>query len=144
MRDLRHFAIYLTIGSLVFALDAGSFVALMHAHVTLAPAATFSYLIGLCAHFTLNRMVNFRNFERSLQGQFRTYVVVVTFCYLITMVTIEGGVRLFHLTPFAAKVLAVVINIPTGFLAHRYLTFSGGIRAALERLQAHVSGRQAA
>jgi putative flippase GtrA len=134
MRNLRHGAMYAAIGSFVFVLDAGSFVLLMRAHVTLACAATLAYILGVCAHFTLNRTLNFRNFQRSLHGQIGTYLVVVGFCYCISLGVIEAGFRLLHLTPFIAKVVSVAVNIPIGYVGHRYLTFSGGIRAAFGRL----------
>lgn len=135
MRDLRHVAIYAAIGSFVFVLDAGTFVLLMRAHMTLARAVTLAYVLGVCAHFTLNRTLNFRNFERSLHGQMGTYLVVVGCCYCISMGVIEAGFRLFHLAPFVAKTISVAVNIPIGYVGHRYLTFRGGIRAALGRLR---------
>lgn len=144
MRDSKHLALYAAIGSFVFVLDTGSFQLLMNAHVTLAVAATFAYVFGVCAHFTLNRTLNFRNFERSLQGQLSTYLVIVACCYCISLGVIEAGFRLLHLTPLAAKVLSVAVNIPIGYVGHRYLTFSGGIRAAFAHFRSQYFEKRAA
>lgn len=144
MRDLRRFTIYIAIGSLVFALDTGTFALLMRAHMVLAVAATLSYMFGIGAHFSLNRVLNFRNFERSMHGQIKTYLVVAGFCYLVSLGVIEAGFRLFHLTPIAAKMLSIVLNIPIGYMGHRCFTFSGGIRASLRRFRAQAMEKRVA
>jgi putative flippase GtrA len=144
MRDLHHVAIYGAIGSFVFVLDTGSFQLLMNARFTLAVAATLAYIFGVCAHFTLNRTLNFRNFERSLHGQMGTYLVVVACCYCISLGVIEAGFRLFHLAPLVAKIVSVAVNIPIGYVGHRYLTFSGGIRAAIGRFRSQYFEKRVA
>jgi len=35
------------------------------------------------------------------------------------------------MTPLVGKLIAVAVNIPLGFLGHRYLTFGTGIKGAL-------------
>ncbi len=98
-------------------------------------ATTISYGLAVTAHFTLNKFLNFRNFERSTLSQFRTYGVVVVFLWIISMLLIEVGVRAFGLLPMQAKILAIAVNIPTGYVANRYLTFGGGIRGTWRRWQ---------
>jgi len=118
---------YLAIGGFVFCIDAGLFQLLMLAGVPLAVTTTVSYAIGVCVHFVLNRQLNFRNFERSALSQLRTYLVVVFASYLLTLLIIEVLFRLFAVPPLAGKIAAIVINIPFGFVCHRYLTFGNGL-----------------
>lgn len=132
---VRHFVVYLIIGAVVFVIDAGSFQLLVLARLVLPAAATASYLAGVLVHFTLNRWLNFRNFERGLHAQARTYAAIVFFQYLLTLAIIEGGVHLVNLSPLAAKIIAVAVNIPIGFIAHRYVTFAGGIVARFRSLR---------
>jgi putative flippase GtrA len=130
------FVRYVAIGGFVFAIDVGSFK-LMYAHgVVLAVATTLSYVLAVCTHFTLNRLYNFRNFDRTLWRQARTYAVVATFCWLVQLGVVEGLFRLVHLDATLAKAAGVIVNIPIGFLGHRYLTFGHGISGTIRRMRA--------
>ena len=99
-------------------------------------ATALSYLLAVATHFTLNRFLNFRNFERSMLQQVRTYIVIAAACLGIQEAVVIGCVQLAHLPPLLAKVAGVLINIPIGFFGHRYLTFGGGIAGAIRRLRA--------
>jgi putative flippase GtrA len=127
---------YLLIGGFVFCLDVGSFQALVRAGLFRPLATTLSFLLAVSTHFTLNRFVNFRRFERSVLDQARTYAVVAGVSLLLQIAIVEAGVRLLGLPPIVAKIIAVAINIPIGFLGHRYLTFGEGIAVAVRRLRA--------
>lgn len=130
------FVRYVAIGGFVFILDVGSFK-LMYAHgVVLAVATTLSYVLAVCTHFTLNRAYNFRNFDRALWRQVRTYAVVATFCWIVQLGVVEGLFRLFHVDATLAKAVGVIVNIPIGFLGHRYLTFGDGIGNTIRRMRA--------
>jgi putative flippase GtrA len=131
---------YLAIGGFVFCVDAGSFQLLMVAGVPLAVTTTLSYAIGVCTHFTLNRQLNFRNFERSALSQLRTYLVIVFVSYLLTLLIIEVLFRLFAVPPLAGKIAAIVFNIPFGFVCHRYLTFGNGLGHAVRRFVVNRRG----
>lgn len=135
----RQFCIYLTIGAVVFAIDVGTFQLTVNAHLLLPIGATLSYLIAVATHFTLNRWLNFRNFERDVYAQARTYAAIVFIQYILTLAIIEAGVHLINLSPLAAKIVAIAVNIPVGFIAHRNLTFAGGIGA---RYQAYLKDRR--
>ena len=125
---------YVAIGGAVFVISTGSFVFLIQHHVELFLATSISYALDVLSHFTLNRCVNFRNFDRSWQAQARTYGLVVTVQWLLTLGIVALGVGA-GLSPLAAKLVAVATNVPVGFFAHRYLTFGQGIFAMFRRLQ---------
>ena len=131
---LPSFFRYVCIGGVVFFIDLGMFQLLLLSRVYRPLATTIAYTLAVGSHFTLNKFLNFRNCERSTARQLRTYLVVVVLCWMVTLLVIETGVRGLGLTPLSAKLAAVAINIPTGFLGHRYLTFGSGIRATLRRL----------
>ena len=144
LRDDRRtqvlFARYLAIGAFVFCVDAGSFQIFVRAGLLLPVATTTSFLLAIAAHFTLNRFLNFRNFERTIVEQARTYVMVAAAALLIQNVAVLVGVYAFHLMPLVAKVVGIAINVPIGFLGHRYLTFGDGIAGTLRRYRSASSG----
>lgn len=131
---LPYFVRYVFIGGFVFMLDIGSFQGLIVSGVYRPLATTLSYLLAISTHFCLNRVLNFRNFDRSGSSQLRTYLVVAAFSWVITMIVIEVGVQALHMTPLWAKILAVAINIPIGFLGHKLFTFGPGLRYWIRRV----------
>lgn len=122
-------------GGIVFFVDLGSFHLFIVNGFYRPLAATFSYCLAILLHFTLNKFLNFKNFERSTVSQFTTYLVVVSFSWVLTLLIIEVGVRLLRLTPVEAKLVAIAVNIPIGFLGHRFLTFGSGIKVLLRQWQ---------
>ncbi|HTX59255.1 MAG TPA: GtrA family protein [Verrucomicrobiae bacterium] len=121
---------YLTIGGLVFVVDIGAFTLFLRLHWWLPAGTATAYALGVIAHFTLNKYVNFRAHDRSVHSQAVTYGAVVGFCLLTTLAIVSGAVAL-GLPPLAGKLLAVAANVPIGFLGHRHLTFGRGILASL-------------
>jgi len=132
---LRSLIRYLGIGGFVFLLDIATFQLSIKAGIYRPLATTIAYVLAVTAHFLLNKFFNFRNFDRSTARQLRTYLVVVIFSWLVTLLVIEVSVRWLGWLPLWAKILAIVINIPVGFLANRYLTFGAGIGATLRKWQ---------
>jgi putative flippase GtrA len=130
------FVRYVLIGGFVFVIDVGSFKVLYGRGVILSVATVVSYALAVSTHFTLNRLYNFRNFERSVLQQARTYAIVAGGCLLVQVAVVEAAVRLGHIDPTLAKALGVIVNIPLGFLGHRYLTFGDGIASAIRRMRA--------
>ena len=126
------FSRYLAIGLLVAGVDTGSFALGIRQHIALLLATTIAYILGVIAHFTLNRLLNFRNFDRQWHEQARTYGAIVTCQFLITLGIVGAGVGL-GLQPIAAKIIAAATNVPVGFFAHRYLTFGPGIIASIRQ-----------
>lgn len=123
---------YIVIGLIVTAIDTTSFAFQMKHHAALIIAATLSYILGVISHFTLNRLVNFRNFDRSWQQQGRTYAAIVLCQYLLMLAFVSTGVAI-GLPPLWAKLVAIAVLFPITFLAHRYLTFGAGIGAVGRR-----------
>jgi putative flippase GtrA len=128
---------FLAIGTFVAGVEIGTLDLLLHLGCTLFIATTLSYLVAVTCHFTLNKYVNFRDFRRSSLAQLRTYATVVTFQYLLQLLVVEVGVHS-GLRADVSKAIGIVINIPVGFICHRYLTFGHGIFATLRRLLAPV------
>ncbi|HET9393767.1 MAG TPA: GtrA family protein [Candidatus Rubrimentiphilum sp.] len=128
------FARYLAIGGTVFCVDIGSFQLFMRAGLALALAVTLSYGLAISAHFTLNKYLNFRSHDRTVGSQLSTYLAVAFVLWLISLGVVEVAFRVFGLTPLLAKLLAIAINVPLGFLGHRYLTFGAGISAQIKRI----------
>lgn len=128
------FVRYLIIGSTVFFIDVSSFQALVHERTPLIAAVVISYLLGISTHFALNKYWNFRVFERSMARQARTYLVIALAQLPLTIAIVEAGVHYANLTPLEAKILAILVNVPLSFIAHKYLTFGPGIRKTFKEI----------
>jgi putative flippase GtrA len=131
---LAQFARYLIIGSTVFLIDLGSFQLLVHEHMQLVAAVVVSYVLGISTHFALNKYWNFRVFERSTANQARTYLVIALAQLPIAVAIVEAGVHYAKLPPIDAKILAILLNVPLSFAAHKYLTFGRGIRQTFKEI----------
>ncbi len=132
------FVRYLVVGAIVFVVDVGLFQALNAAHAALWVATSVAYTVGVVVHFILNKYVNFRAFDRTIFAQARTYLALQVPMLLLTTAVVETCSLAFHLTPLVSKAISIAVNLPIGFLSHRYLTFSKGITAAVRRLAARL------
>jgi putative flippase GtrA len=138
-RNLRFFTAYVAIGGAVFCVDVGLFALLVREGRPPLLANVLAFGIASAFHFTLNRNWNFRNFDRPVAAQARTYGAVVVLAFSVSNAMLIVGHAL-GLSPLAAKLSGNVLNLPLGFLAHRYLTFDRGIFAAGRRFAAHALG----
>jgi putative flippase GtrA len=118
--------VYLLIGATVAVVDFSVFQLGVTHHVQVLVASTISYFTGTTTHFLLNRYVNFRRFDRAIHDQARTFVVIIFAQWIITLAIIDLMVS-HGAWPAAARATAIVVNLPFGFLANRYLTFGIGI-----------------
>ncbi len=132
---------YLAIGGFVFVVDVGLFWLLVNAHVFLAAAVTIAYCVAVCVHFTLNKYANFRAHDRPWYHQASTYAVVAFVCWVVTLIVVEFCFRIVGLSPLVSKVTAVAVNMPVGFVGHRFLTFGPGVVRAIRRVSARYAGR---
>lgn len=132
---LAQFARYAVIGSTVFCIDVGSFLVFIRLHVGLLEAVTMAYILGIVAHFVLNKFWNFRAFDRSTRRQAGTYLVLAGIQYFTTLAMVTAAVKLANVQPLEARILAALVNVPLSFLAHKYLTFGRGIVSALRGIR---------
>lgn len=132
---------YLLVGGLVFLADTSSFMGLLSLGIYRPLASSSAFIIGICCHFLLNRQFSFKNFGRRMRHQIRTYLIVSGICLLSTVGIIELLSGMFRITPLAAKMVAVVVNLPLGYLGHKHLTFGKGIRGTLKHIASKSSSR---
>lgn len=122
---------YYCVGALALGIDVLLFQGLIRASVSPVGAAAVSYAIAAGVHFFINRTWSFKAFDRSAISQARTYGFVLFVAWITTIGVVGLGTGVFHLTPIVSKAVAIIVTLPMGFLGHRYLTFGGGLRAAL-------------
>jgi len=124
----RAFVAYVIIGVLTQIVDLVFFSVLAWHRVPVELASTFSISVATALHFTLNKYANFRNYDRHVGAQLRTYLALaaVSLCLQIAIVSVLT--RFLHVSPLIAKVVTNGSNFPLNYLAHRYLTFGAGIR----------------
>jgi putative flippase GtrA len=130
---LRLFVTYVAIGGTTFVFYISLFTLLERAGVLLPVAATVAYFCGTALHFSLNRWANFRRFDRAVHDQARTFGAVIFLQWLVTL-TVVTLLTAHGVVPTLAAVVAVVVNLPGGFIANRYLTFGIGIVPRVLRL----------
>jgi len=125
---LAQFVRYVVIGSTVFCIDVGSFQWMVQSRAFLWVAVIVSYLLGVAVHFSLNKYWNFRDYQRTVVQQARTYALIAAGQMITTLGIVEAGVHLLKISPLESKILAVFINVPLFFFAHKHMTFGPGIR----------------
>ena len=137
-QSLRQFAAYVIIGALAVGVDLGALALLLRAHAAIWIAVSLAFLASVVVHFTLNKYYNFRNFDRPVAAQARTYLIIATVVWLFTLAWVEFFVRWFGLPVLLAKITVMPVNVVIGYLATRFLTFGPGIGSAV---RAWLSGR---
>jgi putative flippase GtrA len=125
---LIQFVTYASIGGFVQVVDIGFFRTFLYLRTVPEVAATVAGAIAMVVHFSLNKYVNFRNHDRPVYRQAGTYLAVGVVWWIVTLAIISTLTRIFGVPPLYAKLVAVAVNFPVGYLAHRYLTFGKGIR----------------
>lgn len=132
----RQLAFYAAIGVLAVTLDLVVFRWLIALNWIAELAAIASGAASMVLHFSLNKYIAFKNHDRPLRDQLGTYCAVVTVWWIVTLTVVAVATRLFLAPPLVAKIVAIAINFPLGFVAQRQLTFGAGIAAALLRRNA--------
>jgi len=122
---------YYCVGALALGIDVALFQGLIRASVPPVGAAAASYAMAASVHFFVNRTWSFKAFDRSAVSQARTYGFVLFVAWITTIGVVGFGTGFLHVTPLVSKAMAILVTLPMGFLGHRYLTFGGGLRAAL-------------
>jgi putative flippase GtrA len=117
---------YAAIGGIAFIIYFGLFNTMERYHVNLTIASSIAYFTSTATHFLLNRYANFRQFDRAVHDQARTFITIVVAQWLVTVALVHiltsRGVL-----PIIAILVPVIVNLPIGFIANRYLTFGVGI-----------------
>jgi len=121
----RLIIMYAAIGGFVMVVYLALFAGLAALRVPLLVATSAAYFTATAVHFTLNRYINFRRFDRSGFDQARTFATIIAVQWVVTLAVVNflttHGVR-----PTIAALVATIVNFPVGFFAHRYLTFGVG------------------
>jgi putative flippase GtrA len=136
LRTRRQLWRYAAIGAFCVTIDVAAFRSLSDAGWMPELAAVVGGAVSMAVHFALNKYVNFRSHDRSLGAQLGTYCAVTSVWWVVTLGVVALLTRGLGVPPVAAKLVAVAVNFPLGFIAQRSLTFGPGIAAMLRRLRA--------
>lgn len=110
---------------------------LSHTGITFSLAVAISYCAGMIVNFILNKYFNFRNHQRPLLHQARTFIMVAVVGLLLTQGLSILGLYLFQSLAFylnpedAAHLCAVALVMFYSFICHRFFTFNSGFRGRL-------------
>jgi putative flippase GtrA len=122
----EYFVRYVSVGAAVVGVDVTSFQALVMLRVPLPLTTTIAFCLGTLVHFVLNKLWTFRVRSSPRGYQVTAYVGVLLASFVVQQLVIETLVLDFHAVPIAAKVVAIVVQLPVSFFGHRYLTFREG------------------
>lgn len=122
----KYFLRYATIGVVVVAVDLTAFQMLVSLHVLLPLATTVAFVAATVVHFFLNKVWTFRVKGAPHAYQLSAYLAVLFASFSVTQLVIEIAVLEFGLSPLAAKILALFVQLPVSFFGHRYFTFHKG------------------
>jgi putative flippase GtrA len=110
-----------------------------------AVSVAIAYLAGMAFNFGLNRSLTFRHSTRNGLLQMRTFIVVAGIGLLLT-IALAAMLRVTAAPKLAALIASIGLQVPVdgvahatavalvsvySFLGHKWLTFTGGIRAGL-------------
>lgn len=129
------FARYLLVGAIVFVIDIGLFELFLMMRFALWIGTSVAFGVSLVAHFFLNKYVSFRASDRTIFAQAATYLTLQIPMLILTAAVVEFFTVDLHAPPLVAKFISIAINLPLGYLSHRYLTFSAGIAAMVRRMR---------
>ena len=90
-------------------------------------SVSVALVAALTLHFALNRYINFRNFDRTLLQQVRTYIVLAVLVLSFSVLWIQALVAWFSMPVLVAKALSMPFTLGIGYLSARDLTFGAGI-----------------
>jgi putative flippase GtrA len=124
--NVEYFVRYVTIGVVAVVVDLTCFQTFVLLHVFLPITTTIAFACGVVVHFTLNKLWTFRVRGAPHTFQIAAYVVVLSASFVVTQLVVETLVLGFHAVPIAAKLVAIVVQLPIGFFGHRYVTFRNG------------------
>ena len=133
---------YYSVSVLALATDLALFQVGTTAHVAAPTAGAVSYAVAALLHFTANRQWNFRNFDRSPLRQARTYAVIFVSAWAITVGIIAECTIVWHMQPLVAKLIAVAVTLPLGFLGHKHFTYGAGFTPLWRALVARAGAKR--
>ena len=124
---LRLFLTYLLIGAFAVGIDFVILALLLRNGVIVPLAVSIAFFCSVLVHFILNKYYNFRNFDRTLWEQAKTYIVLSVTVWLLTVGWVEFFTREFGIPVLIAKALSTPLTVVIGYLSTRYLAFGPGI-----------------
>ncbi len=117
---------YGSVGGITLCFDLTAYWIALAAHVSAVTSAMIGGVFATLVHFVLSKFFTFQNSERRYAQQVIIYLVLGAIWWSVTLGIISTGVH-YGLNPLIAKLIAIAINFPFGFLAHRYITFGDGV-----------------
>jgi len=133
-QKLRQFITYGSISCTALILDLITY-RIMIGYVAVPLALASGFTVSVTSHFSLNKYVTFRNHDRPVAIQLRTYLIVTGILYVVALTVVETAIHYFHLSEMTAKLVSVPITIPFGYLANKHLIFGPGVATTIQRFR---------
>lgn len=114
---------YAIVGALGTAFDFLLLWLLLRTSLPVPAAVTVAYGVATLGQFFLNRSWTFEAFERPVESQLATYILVTIVNWLLALVFVEIGTGALGIGPIAAKALSIPPSALVGFLGNRHITF---------------------
>ncbi|MFC1754026.1 GtrA family protein [Thermoproteota archaeon] len=86
-------------------------------------SAIASYCVSIVVHFTLSKIVTFRNKSKKLMSQLFLFVLVASVGLLLNVAIMYALVEFFSLWYIFAKIISTVLVLIWSYNGHKYITF---------------------
>lgn len=133
---------YCIVGLTAVSLDLCVFRVLTAHSVAPLLAAAASYPLATVVHFSANRSWTFNAYERRPLSQLPGYAGVVATGWGVTVSTVALCTGALHVSPLLAKLIAIAVTLPMGFLGHKHVTFGSGVVKTVRSLYERVRVRR--
>ena len=122
MRDfVRRLVQYGVTGGIAAVVDAGGFVLLVHAKVSIVVASCLSFYVAALVNYNLTRRFVF-NRDANLRG-FLQFMAAALIGLTVNIGVTSMGVFTMGLPPLAAKLLGIAIAFFANFLLNLHIVF---------------------
>jgi len=118
---------FCVVGGVVFAVDFGA-IWMFKQFLPRLVAVAIAYLIAVAIHYSLNKWWVFGAGQRFCGRELARYGLMVAACWLLTILTVAGALRLLTDNVFIAKGLAIPPTMVLGFVMMRSFVFRAGNR----------------
>lgn len=129
---------YYCMSAIAVIIDVGLFQSMVLFGITAVAAAACSYAVAGVVHFITSRIWTFQAFHSSTAMQLPAYVAVVCTAWVATVLTVALFTNGFHVSPLAAKFIAMAAVLPIGYFGHKYVTFGRRFSQLVSSLKPRV------
>ena len=113
---------FLFVGGLNTIVGYGTYALLVYLKINIYVAMTISTIIGVFHSYLWNRFFTFKSKEKALSEIIKFISVYIT-SYLLGMLVLFITDKIFHINPYIAGLINLVITTLISWFGHKYFSF---------------------